>query len=419
MTFKGLTFFHDERKMNRYCSIWPLLVCCITFTCNAEQAISTDMEPPGKGPYSVGSTNMEVAGEYNKIGDEAMHEYLLGRADESGNARYVADILKNPESAWIIDVPVPDEQALYGPVSGQTLPVVTFLTYPSSAKQAQNSYAFPYHDAQFGVFEDMLKAGETPSFADPDERYPLIIVAHGSEAHGIYDVTRAQSLASHGYIVAVIFYGDDRTVDPESQNRHLQFLRPLLTKAVLDSIIESETFGAHIDTDNIGIAGYSFGGFTALAMAGGPFDGNTATVSDKRIKAGVIAAPWVGGNYDGSDFFAFGPDNSELSRVTAPMLCLYGTKDENTKASFILPAAKQLSGPTYVVELVDQSHNFEQGSWEDRDNWELLFFSAYLKNDPASLAQLKAGRSMKGGNEDVQQFDYQRSSGKTTGKSLQ
>ena len=137
-----------------------------------------------------------------------------------------------------------------------------------------------------------------------------------------------------------------------------------------------------------------------------------ATVSDKRIKAGVIAAPWVGGNYDGSDFFAFGPNNSELSRVTAPMLCFFGTKDEDTLASFILPAAKQLSGPTYVVELVDQPHIFDQGSWEDRDNWELLFFSAYLKNDPASLATLKSGRSMKGGNEDIQLFDYQRSTGK-------
>ncbi len=80
-------------------------------------------------------------------------------------------------------------------------------------------------------------------------------------------------------------------------------------------------------------------------------------------------------------------------------------------ASFILPAIKKLSGTTYVVELVDQPHIFEQGSWEDRDNWELLFFSAYLKNDLESLAMLKTTRSMKGGNEDIQLFEYQRLSG--------
>lgn len=371
----------------------------------------TDIQPPGRGPHSVGSTNMEVASEYADIGDEAMHEFLLGRPEESGDSRYVTDVLKYPESAWVIDVPVPDERTLYGPASGQSLPVVTFLTYPSRAKQTQNNYAFPYHDAAYGVFEDMLGAGETPSFADPEKRYPLIIVAHGGSAHGIYDVRHAHNLASHGYIVAVIFYGDDRTAYANNPNHHVAFLRPLLTKAVLDSLLESETFGAHIDIENIGITGHSYGGFTALAMAGGPYLGNTATVSDKRIKAGVIAAPWVGGNFDGKDVFAFGPNNSDLSRVTAPMLCFFGTKDEDTPASFILPAARQLSGPTYVVELVDQPHIFEQGSWEDRDNWELLFFSAYLKNDPASLETLTIARSMKGGNEDVQLLDYQRSSG--------
>jgi dienelactone hydrolase len=364
-----------------------------------------------EGPYSVGSTNMEVASDFADIGDDAMHEYLLGRAGESNHPRYIADILKHPESAWAINVPVPDEPALYGPASGQSLPVVTFLTFPSGAIQQRKSYEFPYHDAEYGVFEDMLAAGEAPSFADPNERYPLVIIAHGYAAHGIYDLGHAHSLASHGYIVAVIHYGDERTLVADSPNHQVLFLRPLLTKAVLDSLLESATFGAHIDTDNIGITGHSLGGFTALAMAGGPYQGNTAAVSDERIKAGVIAAPWVGGKKDGDDRFAFGHNNSELNRVTAPMLCLFGTKDEDALASFILPASRQLSGPTYVVELVDQAHVFEPGSWEDRNNWELLFLSAYLKNDPESLATLKTARSMKGGNEDVQLFDYQRPNG--------
>ena len=98
---------------------------------------------------------MEVASGFANIGDDSMHEYLLGRAEEPGHSRYVVDILKYPESAWVIDVPIPDERELYGPVSGQTLPVATFLTYPSSVKHRPNTYAFPYHDATYGVFEDM------------------------------------------------------------------------------------------------------------------------------------------------------------------------------------------------------------------------------------------------------------------------
>ena len=172
--------------------------------------------------------------------------------------------------------------------------------------------------------------------------------------------------------------------------------------------MESDTFGPHIDADNIGITGHSFGGFTALAIAGGPYLGNPATVSDERIKAGVIAAPWVGGHYDGEDVFGFGPDNTDLGKVDVPMISFFGTRDEVTTADFILPAMKQLSGPTYVIELVDQPHVFEGGSWEDRNAWEKLFFAAYLKGDPQALETLGTARSMKGGNEDIQLFEYQK-----------
>ena len=187
-----------------------------------------------------------------------------------------------------------------------------------------------------------------------------------------------------------------------------RYLRPFLTKTVIDSLVESDTFGRNIDTGNIGISGHSFGGFTALAIAGGPYWGNPATVSDERVKAGVIAAPWVGGRYDGKDVFGFGPGNADLSKVDVPMISFFGTNDDVTTAEFILPAMQKLSGPTYVIEPVDQPHVFEGGSWEDRNAWELLFFEAYLKNDPTALEKLGTARSMSGGNEDIQLFEYQK-----------
>jgi len=391
--------------MKRYCAV--LLLPFVAIGCQEVPVASTEIEPLGSGPYSVGSTNLEVAAEFAGIGDDAMHEFLLGQAAESGRPRYLADILKHPESAFIVNVPVPGDSEIYGPARGLVLSVVTFLAFPANPRQHKRPYAFPYHGARYGAFEDMLGPGEAPGFADPDQRYPLIILAHGASAHGLYDVRRAHNLASHGYIVAVIIYGDDRTARPGEPNHHVSYLRPLLTRAVLDALLTSETYGPHIDAENIGIAGHSFGGFTALAMGGGPFQGNTATVSDERIRAASIAAPWVGGNYNGEDFYAFGPDNTELARVDIPIISFFGTRDEATLASFILPAMKHLSGPTYVVELVDQPHVFEQGSWEDRDNWELIFFDAYLKHDPEALESLEVGRSMKGGNTDIQRFDYQ------------
>lgn len=366
------------------------------------------VEPFSKGSYPTTSTNLEVAAQFSEMTNDDMHKVLLGLPSKDGKAHYLKDLLKYPEGVWNTDVIVPSLKPIYGIARGKTLAVTSFIVYPSALSSAKRSYTFPYFDGQFGTFEHMLGPNEKPKFEDPEKRYPLIILAHGGSSHGIYDIPHAQLLASHGYIVAVPFYGDDRTALPEQPNTHVGYLRPLITQAVLDSLLESEEFGNNIDTQNIGISGHSFGGFTALAMVGGKIQDNEQSVADSRIKAAVIAAPWVGNDNNGNQEFAFGKNNQGLNPITAPILCLFGTIDESTPASYILPATKQLSGNRYIVELVNQPHIFDQGGWQDRNNWELLFFSAYLKNDPKSLESLKSGFSMNGGSEDRQLFGYQK-----------
>ncbi len=374
----------------------------------ADQKTFIDLEPKGTGTFTVGSTNLQVSSDFEGIGDKAMHEILLGRSANPSQSKFITNILEHPESALIIDVAVPNTPKIYGHTSGKKLPVPIFVTYPTIPKEQTKKYAFPYFKSTYGVFENMLDVGKSPVFANPKARYPLIVLAHGSSSHPIYGVEHAHKLARHGYIVASIFYGDDRNINFKTDNSHLPYLRSLITKAVIDSLVSSKIFGENIDSDKIGISGHSLGGFTGLAIAGGKFQGNSATVNDSRIKAGVLAAPWVGHSYNGQSIFAFGKDNKGLKRVTAPMLWLFGTNDKAAPSSYILPASKQTSGPSYVVELVGQPHIFEKGSWEDRDAWELLFFDAYLKNDDAAIESLKIGRSMKRGNDDIQLFDYQK-----------
>lgn len=393
--------------MTRLPIAWFLLLSSCLSACASEDKPMLVVDPPGSGAYAVGTTNMEVATEYAAIGDEVMHAYLLGRSDDDGQPRFVIDLLAHPESAWIVDVPVPADEAMYGPASGLNLPVVSFVAYPAQADSQKNAYTFPYFGGQYGSFADMLAAGEKPRFADANRRYPLVLLSHGGNAHGLYDVRHAQAIASHGYIVAVITYGDERTAVPDSPNIHTMFLRPLITKAVLDSLLASEEFGPRIDAENMGITGHSFGGFTALAVLGGPILGNESSVSDNRIKAAVLAAPFVGGRFRSLPMYMFGDENAGLEQVTAPTLWFFGTNDEVTPANSILPAARRVSGPRYLIELVDQPHVFEGGSWQDRDNWELLFFNAYLKSDAEALEAFKTGHSMGGGNEDRQLFDYQ------------
>lgn len=371
------------------------------------------IEPFSKGPYSTASTNLEVASQFTSMANDEMHKMLLGMPTKNGQARYIKNLLKYPEVSSNIDVLVPNQKLLYGAASGKTLEVTTYIVFPSASETTKHPYTFPYFDGQFGTFEHMLGPIEVPKFHESTKRYPLIILAHGGSSHGIYDIPHAHLLASHGYIVAVPFYGDDRTATSEQPNPHLGYLRPLITRSVLDFLLQSVEFGSNIDTLNIGISGHSFGGFTALTMAGGKIQNTNQSITDSRIKAAVIAAPWVGNDQDGKEQFAFGKDNQGLNAVKVPILCLFGSKDQSTPASYILPAIKQLSGSRYLVELVNQPHIFNQDGWQDRNNWELLFFSAYLKNNKKSLLALNNGLSMKGGSEDKQLFSYQNLSDST------
>lgn len=379
--------------------------------CSDDPAPLNEYAPPGRGVLAVGSTNFEVAADYAGIGDERMHRILLGLPDDGGELQFIDEILAHPDSAWIVDVDVPNDAEVYGPAAGTTMPVAAFVAYPAAAAEDGSRYAFPYHDAAYGEFEAMLAPGDSPRFADPDARYPLIVLSHGYSAHGIFDVGHAHGLASEGYIVAVPFYGDERTATPNTINEHTAFLRPLMTRALIDAIVDSEAFGDNVDAGNVGVSGHSFGGFTALAMAGGRYRANPSSVTDARVRAAVAAAPWVGGSYGGNELLAFGEQNGDLGRVTVPVLTAYGSADEVTREEYILPAMKQVGGPAYVVELVGQPHVFEGGSWRDRDNWERLFFAAYLKNDAAALRALATSDSMKGGNEDRQRFEYQKVAG--------
>ena len=63
-------------------------------------------------------------------------------------------------------------------------------------------------------------------------------------------------------------------------------------------------------------------------MIARPFRGEPATVNDPRVTAAVLAAPWVGGNDDGTDDFAFGDGNEGLAGKTVTQ------DDTNNRAEF-------------------------------------------------------------------------------------
>jgi predicted dienelactone hydrolase len=80
-------------------------------------------------------------------------------------------------------------------------------------------------------------------------------------------------LASRGYIVAAINHHGNTSSEKRlaAQGFLLLWERARDLSAVLDKILADPFFGPHIDRERIGAAGFSLGGYTVIAIAGGRF----------------------------------------------------------------------------------------------------------------------------------------------------
>ncbi|MGP0127859.1 MAG: alpha/beta hydrolase [cyanobacterium endosymbiont of Rhopalodia musculus] len=112
---------------------------------------------------------------------------------------------------------------------------------------------------------------------------PVVIISHGLSSSPEDFAKRAEHLASYGYVVALPQH-------PGSDIQHLQDLlegyageifyldeflnRPLDISQTLDELERRNIteFGGKLNLENVGVFGHSFGGYTALALAGATLD---------------------------------------------------------------------------------------------------------------------------------------------------
>ena len=358
------------------------------------------------GPYSVGTSNVRIAKAFSQLSGEQMDRYLIGE-NLNNERHFIDEILSEKDSPLLLDVSIPDDAAIYGSAAGQSLPVFIYVTYPTRADNSREHYDFPYARTTDTRFEHMQRVGEKPIFADEKKRYPLVFNSHGMNSHGFWGASGSSKLSSHGYISATLNFGDARLKeDPEIYSH--EKLRPFIAQVALNFLLDHQDYKEHIYRRRIAASGHSLGGYTSFSLAGGDYNGKAGVIKEVRIHAVIASAPWTGANMDGKDHYPFGDKNTGLSKVKVPVLGLYGSNDMSVKPAFVLPAFQQLSGPRYVVELVDQPHIYAPGSWQDQSNWVLLFLAAHLKDDETARKQLAQARSMQGGGIDRQKFELQR-----------
>ena len=257
--------------------------------------------------------------------------------------------LEIPEGPWDISKPGPynagfdTAEITYEAAPGQrarTLRVA--IWYPTRALRGRTAARYA------GLI--VRPEGKLEAPIEPEGTFPVLLFSHGNAALAEQSFYLTEYFAQHGWVVLSPDHTENTFKDTDgSVNYSSAMDRPQDISAVLDWAL-SRPQGHFLHerlTDDIALAGHSFGGYTTLAVAGGTFptddivafcDANPATKEcqaftgpasvevykqgflDPRIKAAIPQTP------AGAFFFGEG-----LSNIAIPTLLMTGALDSSLK----------------------------------------------------------------------------------------
>lgn len=141
-------------------------------------------------------------------------------------------------------------------------PLVTEIWYPTTDTLKQSDK----------VFSPFTRVATVRDGKLPNAKLPLILISHGTGGSRLSLEWLADALVQKGFIVAAV----DHWGNTFDHKIPLEFLkpweRPQDISFVISSLLDQPDIKTVINPDRIGMAGFSFGGYTAIALAGGRFD---------------------------------------------------------------------------------------------------------------------------------------------------
>jgi predicted dienelactone hydrolase len=121
-----------------------------------------------------------------------------------------------------------------------------------------------------------LRVTELPFIIEPtirnaefiNQKYPLIVISHGTGGNRFSLAWLAITLVKHGYVVAACDHWGN-TFDNKIPKYFVKYWeRPLDITFLITQILSNNPLSKYIDSERIGAVGFSFGGYTSLALAG-------------------------------------------------------------------------------------------------------------------------------------------------------
>lgn len=232
---------------------------------------------------------------------------------------------------------------------------------------------------------------------------PVVLFSHGLGGSREGYEYFARHLASHGYLsLHVQHAGSDRellagalreqrspmaamqraALDPANAIHRPKDLSFALDRAIAASKADGPWKG-RVDATRVGVAGHSFGAYTALAVAGQAFAG-TPRFRDPRVRAAVVMSPP-----------ANAPSERQFEAITIPVLLMTGTLDEspigNSTARNRRKVFSMLTGAeAYLLDLDGGDHMVFSGRGRMGQGGVLPGMKGDGSRDPAFQACIKA-----------------------------
>jgi predicted dienelactone hydrolase len=149
----------------------------------------------------------------------------------------------------------------------KTHALITTIWYPA-VESAQETKQWIGDPAQ--PFAIAGTAARDARLAASPAKFPLILLSHGTGGSALMMAWLGTQLAAHGYIAAAVNHPGNNALEPYTiQGFTLGWERAVDLSRALDGMLADPEFRSRIDAGRVGAAGFSFGGYTMMVLAGG------------------------------------------------------------------------------------------------------------------------------------------------------
>jgi predicted dienelactone hydrolase len=218
-------------------------------------------------------------------------------------------------------------------------PVTTEVWYPTTdTVKAADKFFSPF------LRMPTVRNGKLPA-----GKLPIIMLSHGTGGGRLTLEWLASALAQSGFIVAAV----DHWGNTYDNKILIEFLktweRPLDLSFALTSLLNDPDFKTAIDPNRVGAAGFSFGGYTVIALAGGEFNFDQLKDHYKTVGKKELDIPEFPGLINHLDDSTLEAQEKHIPPMADKRIKAFFSISPALGPGFIAKPQKNISKPVYIV----------------------------------------------------------------------